>query len=599
MLILLIKNPETHKSISGFFINFVLSITKLNNMRRALIIILAVCQILTTEAQKKNSKQIEKASKAIFKIETTTKEGVKQNGHGFFISENGEAVSDYSLFKNAQKAVVTTSGGETFQVIQILGADDFYDVIRFKVGIPKKTDFLTIAKSSPDIGTTVYIPPSGEENNAVENAISEITKVKSVYDYYTIDATLSKSQESYPILNDAGEVFAITQQDASGKGKTYGISVPYINSLQITTTDIFNKTYTELGVRMAWLPSAEDAQLLLILYASIQDAPTYLETLNDFIVTFPNYPDGYSSRAIHYAYNRENLSSDKNEQLQMLDLAMKDLESAEKYTKDKGKIYYDRASLIFEVITNDSTLQHKGWDIKTASENIQKAILTEDLYLYRMLEGDIEFFKGDYEKAYNSYSIINQGPEASTLSYYFAAKSKQQMPEVNYIEIINLMDSAIAKSSADEVINIILENVDLKLQAGLFEEAVKDYDMYYTMLNGNVSDLFYYYREQAKFRSGDFEGALKDIDLAISANNENELYYAEKASVCIRLQDYTKAKESAEKAIELQPEFASAYRILGVSLLRQNNKTDACVHLNKAKELGDPVADRLINDNCK
>lgn len=567
-------------------------------MRKAFIFILAVFQIITISAQKKTPKWLDKARKAIITIETTTKEGTSKTGSGFFIQENGEAVSSYDIFKNAEKAVITTADGEKFQVSQILGADDLYGVVRFKVSVKKKMPFLTVANTAPIVNTAAFIPPSKEEKELSQGVISEITKVKGTYNYYQIEMSLPKSQESFPLLNENGEVFALTQADASGKGKTYGISVDYIKSLNIASMDMLKRTYSDIGIRKAWSSSTDEAQISLLLYASQQDAPTYLETLNDYISTFPNATEGYVSRASHYAHNRKELASTENEQLQMLDRAWEDLDNVERITKNKADAYYNKAKLIFGVATNDSTLQYKNWNLGSATDYIKKAIAEDDLPAYRHLEGDIAFFNGDYENAYNSYAIVNQSPSASASSWYLAAKSKEQIPGSNLIEVITMMDSAVAKSPANEAAAYLLESIDLKMQLGLYEQAVRDYDKYYILTGGNATDGFYYYREQAKFRSSDFEGALKDIDMAIAMNPENAIYHAEKASIYLRLKEPGKAQKSAEKAIELQPDFASAYRILGICLIRQEKKTEACKYLEKAKELGDPVVDKLIKENC-
>jgi hypothetical protein len=567
-------------------------------MKIVFLLLLTVLQTVSVAAQKKAPKWIDKASKAIISIETTTKEGVSRTGNGFFIQENGEAVSSYDLFRNAEKAAVTTSAGEKLPVTRILGADELYGVIRFKVAVPKKTAFLTQAQTALSSGATACIPPSKEIKELARGAVLEITRVNGAYDYYKVDMPLPGSQESYPLLTEDGEVFALTQADASGKGKTYGISVAYIKSLQIASMDLLKRTYSDIGIRKAWPQTAEDAQITLLLYASGEDASSYLETLNDFIATFPDNAEGYISRASHYAYHRKELASAEDEQLRMLDLAWADLEKAGKQTKNRGYIYYNKAKLIFGIATNDSTLRYRNWDVETADEYIRKAISEEDLPAYRHLEGDIALYNGDYEKAFRSYSTVNRSPAASGTSYYLAAKSRQQIPGFNYMEIIALLDSAVAKSPLAEAQAYLLESVDLKMQTGFYEQAVKDYDKYYIFTGGNVSDGFYYYREQAKFRSGDFEGALKDIEKAISLDRENAVYHAEMASVYLRLKEPAKAQECAEKAIVLKPEFASAYRLSGISLIRQDKKEDACKYFVKAKELGDQVVDRLIKENC-
>lgn len=567
--------------------------------RQILLLLFTVCHIVTAVAQKNdNPKWLPKANQAMITVETTTKEGMTKTGPGFFVQENGEAIAQYELFRNAEKAVAITSNGDRMPVLHILGADDMYNVIRFKVSVPKKLVFLPVANISPALNTTVYLLPSKEETNLAQGNISEISKVNSVYDYYQVDMPLPHSQIGYPIVTADGEVFAMTQVDASGKGKTYGIPVAYIQSLQVATTDMFNRTYTEIGIRKAWVPSFDDAQLSLLLYAAQQDATTYLETLTDFIATFPNHAEGYKRRASHYAFLRKELASNENEQLQMLDLAWSDLESAGKHIKTKGETNFNKAQLILGVVADDSTLSNKIWNIKNADDHIRKAISEADLPLYRQAEGDIAFFQQDYNKAYQSYSIVNKSPESNGASFYFAAKCRQQLPDADDMEIMTLLDSAAAKAPPAEAAAYLLENIELKMQHNLFDLVIKDYDKYLVAMDGNVSDVFYYYREQAKFRTGDLAGALRDIDMAILKDKENALYFAEKASVYLRLNEFAKAQENVEKAILMEPEFASAYRILGVCLVRQEKKQEACTHFEKAKELGDPVAERLINDNC-
>ena len=568
-------------------------------MKKLFILILFACQVFTISAQKKNPKWVEKAVKAIFTVEVTNKDGSTKTGCGFFIHENGEAVSSYDLFQKANKAVITTSDGEKFQVIQILGADDMYGVIRYKVAVPKKSTYLQVASIPPATNITAYLPPSKEETNLTQGIISEISKVNGTHNYYTIDMPLPSSQVGYPLLTETGEVFAMTQIDASGKGKTYGLSISYIQSLEVAAMDMLKRTYSDIGIRTVWPSNVDDASVSLMLYSSKQDARTYLETLNDFIKAFPNNFEGYNSRASHYAYNRKELASTENEQLQMLDLAWKDLESSAKYTTDKGVVFFNKARLIFSIISSDSTIQYTNWNAKSMEENLQKAIAEVDLPTYRNLEADIAFNKGDFQKAYDTYSIVNASPAASGASYYLAAKSLQQVTGHNYLIVIALIDSAIAKSPVDEGVTYLLENIELKMSAGLYEQVVKDYDLYYLIRRGDVSDEFYYYREQAKYRSNDFEGALKDIERAILINGDEAIYHAEMASVYLRLTDLPNAQKCAEKAIEKDPGFASAYRILGVSLVRQEKKTEACNNFNKAKELGDPVAEKLIKENCK
>lgn len=572
-------------------------------MKRLLLWILIAGQAFSLTAQKA-PKWVSKAKKAVFTIETVDKSGNRTKGTGFFIRETGEAVSDYSLFIGAEKAVITNADGERLRVKYILGADDMYDVIRFMVDVPKKTDYLTMANSQPAVGSMAYLLPAGQtKGTSVPNGtISEVSKIKEPYGYYKIEMPLTREQVSAPLLTEDGEVFAMAQADASGKGKTYGVSVSYIQDIKMGEMDMLNKTYSSIGIRKAWADTPEKAQLALMLYASQQDAATYLETLHDYIATFPNQPDGYLSRASHYVYQRKQLSDVGTEQ-RLLDDAQADMETAMKYFgSNRAEGYYNQAKLIYGAAAGDTTLQSPYWSLVKARELIEKAIAENDLPIYRQLEGDIAFYQENYPKAGEAYAIVNRSPMASALSFYMAAKTEQLMEGANIGKVIALMDSAVVraeKTNPTDAAAYLLENVDLKMRMGQYDNAVKDYDRYYSLVAGNVNASFYYYREQAKFRAGDMDGALADIQIALKQDPENALYYAEEASIFLRKQELEKAQAGLEKSLALQPDFAAGHRLLGLCLVRQNKKEEGCRSFRKAKELGDPVVDKLIKEHCK
>lgn len=108
-------------------------------MKRILHLILISCLCLSAAAQKNAPKWMNKAKRAVFTITTYGKDGNKlATSTGFFISETGEAVSAYNIFKGAEKATITDFEGKTFLVKNILGADELYDAVKFQVEVPKK-----------------------------------------------------------------------------------------------------------------------------------------------------------------------------------------------------------------------------------------------------------------------------------------------------------------------------------------------------------------------------------------------------------------------------------------------------------------------------
>jgi len=566
------------------------------------------CVVLLAVAQKNAPKWLEKQRKAVISVTTYAKNNkALHTGTGFFVSESGEAISGYSLFKGAESATITDTDGNTYPIVSIIGADELYDVIRFKVNIPKKTTFFTLAPEPASQSAKVYLVPYSTEKKGTfkEGVISEVTKLKDPYGYYKI--TIPFESSNLPILTESGQILGLMQDDATGdKTISYVVSARYANSLHVTSVDALNTTYTNIGIRKAWAEELDQAQVMLFLLGNAQDAPTYLETLTDFIANFPNREDGYMSRASHYAYRRAELAaSTSGSEQSYLDKALADYDTALKLSAenaDKANVLYNKARVIFEVATSDTTSTDKDWTLAAAMTSLQDACNLNDLPLYHQLEGDIYLTLGVYELAYDSYMQVNASDMASGSTYYWAAKAKEQIPGTNISEIITLLDSAIVKTSTaptQETLTYLLERIDNKMKLSLYEEAVKDYDLYFNMLNGEVGDGFFYRREQAKFRSGDFAGALEDIQTAIALVPDDPNYIAEEASVYMRLENYNEALTSLDKALALAPDFASCYRLKGVCFIRQNKKAEACNAFQKGKELGDPLVDRLIREHCK
>ena len=112
-------------------------------------------------ADKDTPKWANKCKKAVFTVITYDENNKLLNtGNGFFVSEDGVALSDYNLLKGAQRAVAVTADGKELAVKSIMGADEMYDAVKFRVEVGKKAPaFLAIAAAAPAKGETIYLLP--------------------------------------------------------------------------------------------------------------------------------------------------------------------------------------------------------------------------------------------------------------------------------------------------------------------------------------------------------------------------------------------------------------------------------------------------------
>ena len=95
------------------------------------------------------------------------------------------------------------------------------------------------------------------------------------------------------------------------------------------------------------------------------------------------------------------------------------------------------------------------------------------------------------------------------------------------------------------------------------------------------------------------DGALSDIRLALEGDPNNALYLAEEGSIYLRKQDFAKARQSLERCIAQAPDFSAGHRLLGLCLVRSGKKAEGCRAFERAKELGDPVVERLMKQHCQ
>ena len=138
-------------------------------------------------------------------------------GNGFFVSEDGLALSDYTLFKGAERAVVITSEGKQMPVSLILGANDMYDVIKFRVAITeKKVPALIVAKTAPAVGADAWMLPYSTQKSiaCVTGKVKEVSKVAGEYHYYTLGMQMKDKMVSCPVMNAEGQVFGIAQKSS-------------------------------------------------------------------------------------------------------------------------------------------------------------------------------------------------------------------------------------------------------------------------------------------------------------------------------------------------------------------------------------------------
>lgn len=568
-------------------------------MKKSILFTFVLC-LFSQWSIAQNPKWVEKAKRSVFSIVTYDKDDkIQSSGNGFFVTEDGVALSDYSLFKDAQRAVIIDSKGEKMPVECILGANDMYDIIKFRVGITvKKVPALQVSALAPAVGTDVYVLPYSTQkaDNVTRGKVKKIDNIAGdKHHFYTLDMVLKDKMVSCPVTTADGKVFGIAQK-SSGQDTTsisYAVGASFVISQHISALSLSDPALSSIGIKKG-LPEDEEQALVYLYFASTQSTPEdYAVALDDFIKAFPNSADGYLRRAGNYVY------ADKEEN--HMDKAAADLEHALKVAEKKDDVYYNIAKLIYGYQLNKPETVYKDWTYDKALENVRSAMAIQNLPVYRQLEGDIFFAKQDYVAAFASYDKVNHTELASPASFFSAAKAKE-LSKAAPEEVIALLDSCIAhcqKPITSDLAPYLLERAQMYMNAGKYRPALADYDAYFDAVKGSVNDLFYYYREQAAFKSKQYQRALDDIAKAVELNPQDLTYRAEQAVINLRVGRYDEAEKILKEALSIDPKYAEGYRLLGICQIQLKQKKAACESFAKAKELGDPNVDELIKKYCK
>ncbi|WP_279121604.1 serine protease [Bacteroides acidifaciens] len=545
-------------------------------------------------------KWVEKAKRAVFSVVTYDKSDKMLNtGNGFFVSEDGLALSDYSLFKGAERAVVITAEGKQMPVSTILGANDMYDVIKFRVAITeKKVPALVVAKTTPAVGTDAWMLPYSTQKSiaCVSGKVKEVSKVAGEYHYYTLGMQMKDKMVSCPVMNVEGQVFGIAQKSSGLDTVTtcYAAGAAFAMAQKISALSLGDAALKSIGIRKG-LPDTEDQALVYLFMASSSlSSEDYGKLLDDFIRQFPANTDGYLRRANYYVAKAKDNQS-------WFDKAVVDLNQALKVAQKKDDVYYNIGKLMYAYQLSKPEKTYKDWTYDTALKNVRQAFAIDPLPIYVQLEGDILFAQQDYAGALAAYEKVNVSNMASAGTFFSAAKTKELL-KAEPKEILVLMDSCISRCPQPITADFapyLLERAQINMNAGQPRKAMLDYDAYFKAVNGQVNDVFYYYREQAALKARQYQRALDDIAKAVELNPADLTYQAENAVVNLRVGRYEKAIEILNGILKNDPKYGEAYRLLGLCQVQLKKADEACANFKKAKELGDPNVDELIKKYCK
>ena len=551
--------------------------------------ILLLLTILPISAQ--NPSWAKKATNAVFTLKTFSADGsLLGSSNGFFIGEQGQAISSFSPFKNAQRAVIIDAQGKEIEVECLMGYNDMYDVAKFQVAA-KKTQALSIAQSPTNSESSLWLIPYSVKKvpNFINGTVNNAEKFGEGYSYYTLNITANDQQVGSPLLNEQGEVIGILQPSANDKQNTgYAVSALFANNLRITGLSMNDPVLRSVKITKALPDDQNEATLALYVSASAMDAAEYNRLIDRFIEKFPKATDGYVYRA-RQEMNSGNFQS-----------ADDDMKLALKVADAKDDAHYQYAQLIFQKNVFQADKSFAPWTLDLALQESKAAYAINPQPIYRQQQAQILYAQEQYDAAYELYIELAKTDMMKAESYYSAAQCKMRKDDKE--AALALLDSAIntfTKPYIKTAAPYLLARAQVLYEAKKYRPAVNDYNDYETLMAAQVNANFYFLREQAEFAGHLYQQALNDIRRAVEMAPDELVYRAEKANVELRVGMIDEAIESAKGCVSIAPGESDGYLFLGLAQCVKGLKTEGLKNLEKAKELGNSQAQSLIDKYSK
>lgn len=520
---------------------------------------------------------VQKVAKSVFSLTTFNKDGgIIASTQGVFIDNKGTAISTFKPFIGATKATVVDANGKSMEVDAIMGADELYDMAKFRV--IGNTNAAPIASKASEAGNKVWLVPySIKKPQYQQEDISSVEQFNTSYNYYIFSNTAPENAIGCPFVNKDGQVIGLMHSN----GTVTAIDANYAKQLHVTGLSTLDAALRESGIRTSLPDKEEDAITMMTLSKGQKSADDNMKYADEFIGKFPTSSFGYKEKAALLVNKQQFEEAEKVMQ-----------ESIKKCSK-KNEAHGDFADLIYQKVAYVGDSIYPAWNADKALQEAQKAYSIKAEPLYKHQEGKINYLKKDYQKAYDLFMELTKTPMNSGEIWYEAAQAKSQL-KAPYDELKVLLDSAVSVGVRTKMAApYYLARANFLDAQGKTREALADYNMYDSIARP-IAPTFFYARYKCEMKLRQWQQALLDIARTCYLNPNEPTYFAEWASLDLRVKRYDEGISAAEACIRLAPEYADGYLLLGILQAEKGKKEEAKGNLLKAKELGDTRVDEYL-----
>ena len=533
-------------------------------------------------------KGLKKLRAAQVSVVAYTAQGDMQQGQGTLVSDDGVLVAQYDVLKGACRATVVDAAGNEHPVVEILGANSAYNMVRMRMEPGKKKNAcLELAPQQPGEQAEVYVMPSEKADKNVPCTVDTVTRAEEFgegFKYLTLAHEASKRQANSPVLNQDGQLVGFVQLATKEGQPSYVIDAHYALSLKVTAMDAGSSDLNGIAISKA-LPEKEEDAISYIYLTGKRDTAQYMNYIERFIALHPTSTTGYTMKAEQQA------------EAGQYSQAAATYEAALKQEGTKAdELHYSLSKVIYGLSMRSDYEQYADWNLERSLGEAQQAETINPQPTYVMQQANCLYALKRYQEAGDKFVELTKTNMRTPELFMYAAQCRQKS-QADTAQVVALMDSALncySKPYPVAAANIILLRAKTLAETGNLRDAIAGYNDFEHLAGNRLTANFYYEREQMEIKCRMYAPALNDIEKAIKLSPREAVLHAEAAALNYRVAQTDQAVTYARQAIALDESFADAHRILGVCLLEKGQKAEARKHLLRAKELGDTLAEGIL-----
>ncbi len=156
-------------------------------------------------------------------------------GSGFFVSPEGEFLTNRHVLKDAFSAVAISPNGKKYPVTKITAIHPEADLVRATVGnVTEPVPFLRISREGVVKGQRVYVfgNPNGLSFTVSDGIVSAFRKLSQFGEVFQMTAPISGGSSGGPVVNERGEVVGISVTGVdTGQNLNFAVRAKVIDEL--------------------------------------------------------------------------------------------------------------------------------------------------------------------------------------------------------------------------------------------------------------------------------------------------------------------------------------------------------------------------------